>query len=254
MNKKDIQGFLFRTKGGDDAKMESISIFQASSNAIVTSLQELWIRFFNFLPVVVGAVVVFIVGWIIAVAVGNLVTRVLKAAKINDVFERMSGLRSALHRAGMELNAAGFVGEIIKWFIIIVTLLAASDILGLSGVSQFLNQVIAYLPNIVVAAIMVIVGILFGNFVQRITKASAEAANVPHSNTAAAVAKWAIFVFTFIATLVQLGIAEVLLQTLFTGFVAMIAIAGGIAFGLGGKNLAEKVLGHMEDDISSRNK
>lgn len=234
--------------------METISVFETSRIAIMTSIQMLWTRFFGFLPILIGAVLVFVIGWIVAVAVGNLVTRILKAVKLNDVFDRISGLRSSLHKAGIELNASGFVGGVVKWFIMIVTLLAASDILGLTGVSLFLNQVLAYFPSVVVAAVMIIVGIMFGNFVQKITQASGETARLPHSAAAGAVAKWAIFVFTFIATLVQLGIAEVLLQTLFTGFVAMVAIAGGIAFGLGGKNTAEKVLGHLEDDVNKSNK
>lgn len=232
--------------------METLSVFEASRNAIMISLQDLWIRFFGFLPVLIGAILVLIIGWLVAVAVGNLVNRVLKAAKLNDVFDKISGLRSSLQKAGMELNAALFVGAVVKWFIIIVTLMATSDILGLAGVSLFLNQIIAYVPNIVVAAIMVISGTLFANFVQKITRASAETAHLPHSNGGAAIAKWAILIFTFIATLVQLGVAEVLLQTLFTGFIAMLAIAGGIAFGLGGKDTAEKVLGHLEDDVTQR--
>lgn len=232
--------------------METLSVFEASRNAVIISLQDLWIRFFGFLPVLIGAILVLIIGWLVAVAVGNLVTRVLKTAKLNDVFDKISGLRSSLQKAGMELNASSFVGAVVKWFIIIVTLMATSDILGLAGVSLFLNQIIAYVPNIVVATIMVITGTLFANFVQKITRVSAETANLPHSSGAAVIAKWAILVFTFIATLVQLGVAEVLLQTLFTGFIAMLAIAGGIAFGLGGKNTAEKVLEHLEDDVTQR--
>ncbi len=243
-------------KGGDDGKMavESTSVLEASRVAVMGSVQDVWVKFITFLPLLVGAILVFIIGWIIAVAVGNLVKQILKALKVNEVFDRITGLRTAMHRAGIELNAAGFVGGIVKWFLIIVSLLAATDILGLTGVSVFLNQVIAYIPNIVVAAIMVIAGTLFANFAQRITKASAETANMPHGSGAAAIAKWAVLVFTFIATLVQLGIAPELLQTLFTGFVAMLAIAGGVSFGLGGKNFAERVLGHIERDVQNRDK
>lgn len=230
-----------------------MSVLEVSQVAVTNSLEDLWIRFAGFLPVLLGALLVFIIGWVIAVAVGKLIERILKAVKINDAFDRISGLRAAMHRAGLELNVAGFIGGLIKWFLLIVALLAASDILGLTGVSLFLNQVIAYLPNIVVAALIVVIGILFGNFVHRVTKASTEAVNMPHGAAAAAVVKWAIYVFTFLATIVQLGIAEVLVQTLFTGFVAMLAIAGGLAFGLGGRDLAEKVLQHIEKDVTSRN-
>jgi len=234
--------------------METLSVFEASRNAVMISLQDLWIRFFGFLPVLIGAILVLVIGWLVAVAVGKLVTRVLRAVKLNEAFDKLSGLRSSLQKAGMGLNPARFVGAVVKWFIIIVTLMATSDILGLAGVTLFLNQIIAYVPNIVVAIVMIIAGTLFANFVQKITRASAAAARLPHRNAAAAVAKWAVLVFTFIATLVQLGVAEVLLQTFFTGFVATIAIAGGISFGLGGKVTAEKVLRHLENDVIQRRK
>jgi len=229
-----------------------MSTFEVSQLAIANSLQDLWFRFIGFLPIFLGAVIVFSIGWVVAVAGGNLVERILKAVKVNDTFDRISGLRAAMHRAGIELNAAGFVGGLIKWFLLIVVLLATSDILGLAGVSVFLNRVIAYIPNIVVASLIIVIGVIFGNFVHRVTKASVDAIKMPHGHMAAAVAKWAIYVFTFLATLIQLQIAEVLIQTLFTAFAAMLAIAGGLAFGLGGKDLAQRILSHLERDVSHR--
>lgn len=229
-----------------------MTMLETLQQAIAVSLQDLWFRFIAFLPQLLGAIVVFIIGWIIAVSVGNLIERLLKSVRVNDAFDKISGLRSAMHRAGMELNIAAFVGSLIKWFLIIVSLLAAADILNLEGISLFLNQVIAYIPNIVVAAVIVVAGILFGNFVSRVTRVSIDAANMPHGQAAAAVVKWAVYVFTFLATLVQLQIAEALIQTFFTAFMAMLAIAGGLAFGLGGKDLAQKILGQLERDVTER--
>lgn len=231
---------------------EQLTVLEVSQQAIERSLVDLWERFIGFLPILLGAVVVFVIGWIIAVAVDNLVERLLRTLKVNEAFDRISGLRAAMQRAGMDLNVAGFVGGIVKWFLLIVALLAASDILGLAGVSLFLNRVIAYLPNIVVASLIVVMGVVFGNFVQRVAKGSLEAARLPHGQMAAVVAKWAIYVFTFFATMLQLQIAEGLIQPLFIAFAAMIAIAGGLAFGLGGKDLGEKILRHLEKDLTDR--
>ncbi len=230
------------------------SVLEVSQYAIANSLGGLWERFIGFLPTLVAALVVFIIGWTIAVAVGNLIVRILNAVKVNDAFDRIAGLRAAMHHAGLELNAAGFVGALVKWFIVIVTLLTTADILNLTGVGLFLNDVIAYLPNIVVAALIIIIGVMFGNFVHRAIKASLGAAQMPHGTAAAAVGKWAIYVFAFLATLAQLQIATPLIQTLFTAFAAMLAIAGGLAFGLGGKDIAQKILGHLERDITDRQK
>lgn len=228
-----------------------MTVFDITQQAIAGALIDLWARFAGFIPRLIGALIVFIVGWFIAMAVGHFITRLLNLLRLNDPFERISGLRSTLERASIELNVSGFIGAIVKWFIILVTLLATADILELQAVAGFLNQVIAYIPNLAAAAIILVVGVLFANFVARVTRASVEAANIPHGAGTAAIAKWAVLIFTFLAALFQLQVAEVLVQTLFTAFAAMLAIAGGLAFGLGGKDHAQKILQQLESDIKS---
>lgn len=171
---------------------------------------------------------------------------------MNDAFERIGTLRRAFQRAGIKLDVARFIGALVKWFLIIVFLLAASNILGLHGVSQFLNEIILYVPNIIVAAVIIVAGVLLGNFIQRATQASIETAKIGHSRAVGTIAKWAVYVFVLIAALIQLGIATELLETLVMGFVAMIAIAGGLAFGLGGRDFAQAILNRIKNDIRQR--
>lgn len=229
-----------------------MTVIELTQQAVVASLTDLWLRFAQFFPVLLGALLVFVIGWLVAIAAGQFIQRILDLLRLNEPFERISGLRATVERAGLDLNIPKLLGGLVKWFLFIVTLLAASDILGLEAVASFLDRVISYLPNVVVAAIILVVGVLFATFVARVTRASVDAANLPHGGGAAAVAKWAILVFTFLAAVFQLQIAEVLIQTLFTAFAAMLAIAGGLAFGLGGKDLATRVLKHLESDISPR--
>lgn len=222
------------------------------TGAVTTSLTDLWVQFISFIPNVVAALVVFFIGWSIAIALGRLVEKVLVMLRINSAFDSLTGLKRAVEQAGLKLDIAHLVGEIFKWFLIIVTLLASTDILGLTGVSQFLTSVLMYIPNVVVAAIILVMSVVLANFVYRTVLASVEAAGFTSGGAIAAISKWSILVFALLAALLQLNVATQLLQTFLTAFFAMVAIAGGLAFGLGGKDLAAKWLQKAEHDLSGK--
>lgn len=229
-----------------------MTLLEVIQLAVADSLGEIWGRFVGFLPTLIGALVVFILGWLIAIGIARLIERVLDLIRLNEPFERITGLRSTVERAGLDLSIPRFIGALVKWFLILVTLLATANVLGLAEVADFLNSVIGYLPNVVVAAVIIIVGVIVGNFTGRATKASVDAAALPHSKGTAAIAKWAVVIFAFLSALVQLQIAETIIQTLFTAFAAMVAIAGGLAFGLGGKDLATRILQHFERETTTK--
>lgn len=228
------------------------SFLSVWTDAVVTSLTGLWIQFVNFLPSVIAALVVFFVGWSISIALGRLIEKLLVVLRINTAFESITGLKRAVEQAGLKLNIAKLVGEIFKWFLIIVTLLASTDILGLDEVSQFLTSVLFYIPNVVVASVILVIAVVLANFVYRTVLASVDAAGFTSGGVIAAISKWAILVFALFAALLQLNVATQLLQTLLTAFFAMVAIAGGLAFGLGGKDLAAKWLKKAEEDLSGK--
>lgn len=222
---------------------------QAWGDAIVNSLEGLWFDFVGFIPNLIAALVVFFVGWAIAVAIGRIVEKLIIILRINQAFENIRGLKDAAGRAGLKINIPLLIGEIVKWFLIIVTLLAATDILGLREVSAFLREVLAYIPNVVVAALILVIAVVLGNFVYRTVAASVKAAGFGAGPAIAAVSKWAIIIFAFMAALAQLNVAVQLIQTVLTAIFAMLALAGGLAFGLGGKDMAAKWLKVIENDI-----
>lgn len=226
--------------------------FSAWTGAVVSSLTDLWLQFVGFLPSLIAALVVFFIGWAIAVAIGRLVEKVLMVLRVNQAFESIKGLKSAAERANLSLNIPRLVGEIAKWFLLIVTLLATTDILGLSEVSNFLSSVLLYVPNVVVAALILVIAVLLANFVYRTVLASVEAAGFGSGGAIAAVSKWAIIIFAIFAALLQLNVATQLIQTFLTALFAMIALAGGLAFGLGGKDMAAKWLKKAEEDLAGR--
>jgi len=232
--------------------MEADTIGTTTSDAVVGSLSDMWTQFAAFLPNLIAALIVFFVGWAIAVAAGRLVEKLLAVLRINQAFERLGGLKAAVERAGLRLNISLLVGEIVKWFLIIVTLLAATDILGLNEISGFLTAVLLYIPNVVVAALILIIAVILSNFVYRTVEASITAAGFGSATIAAAVSKWAIIIFAVLAALIQLNVAVALIQTIVTAFFAMLALAGGLAFGLGGKELATRWLKRLENDLTGR--
>lgn len=218
---------------------------------ITNSLQTLWSGFIGFLPSFLGAIIVFIIGWLIAIALGKLAAQIIRALKIDDVLAK-TGLGEKLARANMKLDSGKFIGGLVKWFFIIVFLMAAVDIIGLGEVTDFLKQVLLYIPRLIVAVLILLVAVLVASFFEKIVKASVETAGLRASGFLAKIARWAVLIFGFLAALIQLGVVPNLINTLFTGVVVALAIALGLAFGLGGRDLAARLLEKWEKDISSK--
>ncbi|MDP3764139.1 MAG: hypothetical protein Q8Q95_00780 [bacterium] len=224
---------------------------QTWGDTIVASLQNMWALILGFLPSLLVALVVVIIGWIVASAVGKVIWQVVAAIHVDQLFERL-GFKKPLERAGLKLNTGKFLGELVKWFLVLVFVMAATDILGLTEVTSFLQLVLSYIPNIIVAVLILLAGSAFANFLQKLVKASAETADLLHSGFVGSVAKWTILIFAMFAALDQLGVARTFIITLLQGFVAMLAIAGGLAFGLGGQNAARSFLDKVRDEMSDR--
>ena len=218
-------------------------------DVVGSSFINLWTVFIGFLPKLIGALIVFFIGWAIAVGIGQGVARLVRAGKLDNLLMRM-GAEKSFSRAGLKVDSGKFIGEVVKWFLIIAFLLAASDILGLGEVSNFLRSVLGYLPNIVISVIILVLGVLTANFLQRVTIASAvHSLGNSTSKMIASVVRWAVLIFAIFAALGQLQIAPSFIQIVLTGVVAMLAIAGGLAFGLGGKEAAADCIRKAKDEI-----
>lgn len=222
---------------------------QTWSEIIATSFQNAWTRVINFLPNLIAAIIIFVVGLIIAVAIGKLVQTVIKRLKIDLALEKL-GVMAFFQRSGIQFSFAVLLGWLVKWFLIVIFLIATTESLGLPQITAFLNQAVLYLPNVIVAVIILLIGVVLGNFCQKWFKKILEAAKITSAVFLAGIAKWAIIIFSLLAALIQLKIAVSLLNTLFTGFVAMLAIAGGLSFGLGGKDWAARLISQIKKDVS----
>ena len=224
-------------------------VLQSWTEVTVTAFQSLWEGFIGFLPNILGALIIFLIGWAIAVGLNKLITQILRVLKIDATLEKV-GTGKFFERAGVKMDFAGWIGAFVKWFLLFVFLLAATDILQLQDVSIFLRSVLSYIPNVIVAVLVLLVAIWFSTVLKKIIMASVSATNIKAAAFLSAITRWAILIFGLFAALIQLGVAPALLQTIVTGLIAMLAIAGGLAFGLGGKDLATSYLNKLRKEIN----
>lgn len=225
-------------------------IVQTGGEVLFTSMVILWGGVVAFLPQFIVALIIIIFGWVIAVAIGRLVTQIVAGLKIDIALESL-GTKELVSRAGFKLDSGAFLGGLVRWFFIVVFLMTAVDVLGLDEVTMFLRDIVLlYIPNVIVAAIILVAAAVLADVVQRLVRGSAQAAHLPSAAFLGGVAKWAIWIFAILAALYQLGVAGPFVQTLFTGFVALVSIAGGLAFGLGGKDAAARFIERLRSDIN----
>ena len=208
----------------------------------------LWGSVAAFLPKLIAAIVVFLIGWLIAVLLGRVAYHIIKVLQINKALEGL-GFRQALERGGLRLDAPKFFDELVKWFFVVVFLMAATNIVGLIQVTEFLRVVVFYLPNVIVAALVVLMGVLLARFIEHSVRASVKAARLASANFLAMLARWSVLIFSFLIALDQLKVAPELIRIFVMGIVAMVAIAGGLAFGMGGRDMAEGWLSDLRKKV-----
>lgn len=216
------------------------------------SLQGIWFGVASFVPTLVVAIIIFAIGWILASLVEKLIEGLFKTFKV-DAALKSAGLEEVVERSGHKLNSGRFLGSLVKWFVIVVFLIASFDVLGLSQVNLFLKDVVlSYLPQVIVAVLVLMVSVVIADAVRRIVIASARAAHVRSAVLLGSIAKWSIWIFAILTALFHLGIAPALIQTLFMGVVVAFALAAGLAFGLGGKEVAGRMLEKTIHTVSDK--
>lgn len=212
---------------------------------VANSLQSLWAGTIGVIANILGALIVLIIGLIVAGGIGALVERFVKIIKLDRVLIGL-GLKEHFERAGIAINTGKFFGKLVYWFLVVVFLLAATDILGFYSLSNFLRDTLLYIPNVIVAALILLASVIVANFLRKLVRVSVRGAKLHASNFLGSLTWWAVVIFGFLTALSQLGIAVAIINSLVTGFVAMIAIAGGIAFGLGGKDYAASLISKLK--------
>lgn len=231
--------------------LEKNMLIQNWTEVVVSSLQNAWAIVASFIPDLIGALIVLIVGLIVAAGLGKVVEKVFEALRLDTLLTKLE-LSSFFERAGLHLRGAYFLGQLVYWFVLISFLLAIFDILGLSTLGSFVQDILSYIPNVVAAIIIMLIAVVVANFLRKLVLVSTKGAKLEASNFLGALTWWAVVIFGFLAALTQLNIAVNLINTIVAGFIAMLALGGGLAFGLGGKDYASYLVNKLREHTESK--
>ncbi len=227
-------------------------IVTQSAGAVQGSFYDIWFTVAQYVPAILAAVVVFLIGWIVGIILYRVVVEIVRVLRIDDAL-RAAGMNDAAKQAGFNLDTGKFLGRLVEWFVILVFLVASLDILGLTRVTIFLQTIVLlYMPQVIVAALIVILGAILAEVVRGLIAHSGKATGAHGANLAGTVAKYAILAWAVMAAMQQLGIAADMLQTLFTGVIVALSLAFGLSFGLGGKEAAARTIERIRSEIGHK--
>src|SRR5918999_2537618 len=202
---------------------------------MIESLQNALSTFLEYIPQLIGAILILIVGYIVARILQAVVARVLQAIGFDRWMER-GGIKQFLDRAQTRETPATVLGMLVFWFVFIIAITMAADALGIQQVSEVLAQLIAYIPSIIAAILILILAALLANFLSGIVRGATD------SDLLASIARYAIIVYAAFAALTQLGIAVQLTSNTFLILLGGVALAAALAFGIGGREVAGEIL------------
>ena len=215
------------------------------------TILDLWGRVLSVLPDLIGAIIIVIFGFIVAPVLGGLVKKFIDLLRIDTLSEKV-GINDLFQGYSDNFSVSLLIGKLVKWFFVLSFTMAAAEVLGWSRVTIFLNEIIFYIPQVLVAVVILALSMVAGKFFETIVTRSIQGSNTPidQPELLGIITKWAFVIFGILAALLQLGIASSLIQILFTGIVLALALA----FGLGGRKKAEEILDRVEIKVVAKTK
>jgi hypothetical protein len=217
----------------------------------VQALQGAWEEVLYFLPNLLAAIIIFVLGWFVAIWIGRLVAGVLNKLQFDALFEK-TGWKEALSNADVKVEPSSFIGAVCKWLLVIVFLMIVTDIMGWVAFAGVLASIVAWMPNLLIAIIILVVAIVIADIIEKIVKVSTKKMGVSFVNFLGTMVKWAIYIFAVLAVLIQLGITSEIVKILMMGFVGTLTLALGLSFGLGGKDAAARLIEDARRKMSDK--
>jgi hypothetical protein len=211
------------------------------SDAMFTSLAAAMALLFSAIPKIIGFALIVIAGWFVASLIERGLAAVLRTIHFNALAER-AGLADFIQRMGMDTDPAGMIGLVVKWFVRLIALVVAFDALGLPAVSEVLRQLLMWLPNVVVALVVLVIGGLAARAFSNVVRGTTSEAGLSNSDFLAKLASMVVWAFAIVVAVNQIGIATELVNTLFMAVVGALALGIGLAFGLGGRDTAAEIV------------
>lgn len=209
--------------------------------ALMASLATALSLFLGAIPRIIGFLVILIIGWLVAGLLAAGVAALLRAVRFNELAQS-SGFGGFVRNMGIRKDPSGLLADIVKWFVRLIVLVVAFDALGLPAVSQVLQQFLLWIPNLVVAVVVLVIAGLAANALGNLIRGATAQAGFDNPNLLATIARVAVWAFGIVVAVNQIGIAQALVNTLFMGFIGALALAAGLAFGLGGRETAGQIV------------
>jgi hypothetical protein len=209
--------------------------------ALITSAAAALALLLGAIPKIIGFAVILIIGWMIASALAAAVAAILRTVKFNDLAQR-AGISGFVQKMGMHTDAAGFLATLVKWFVRLIVLVTAFDALGLPAVSQVLEQILLWLPNLVVALVVLVIAGLAATALSNLVRGATAESGLGNPDLLATIARVAVWAFAIVIAVNQIGIATTIVNTLFMATIGAVAVAFALAFGLGGRETAAQIV------------
>lgn len=216
-------------------------------DVLLLSLNAVWYQFLAFVPSLVGAVIIFLVGWLVAMLLDRVVERVVHHVKLDGLLGKLN-VHEFLQRANVQLDSGYFLGKVVFWLVFLSFVLAASDVLGFIALSAFISDVLFYIPNVVVAFLIMVAALIVARFLRKLVMASVLGARLHSAKFLGSLAWWSVVIFGLLTAISQLGVAVNIVNSIIVGVIFMLALAGGLAFGLGGKDEAGRLLTRLREE------
>jgi hypothetical protein len=216
------------------------------TDTLIASFRDAFSMILSAIPRILGFIIIVAIGWFVSSLLAKAVVGLLRAIRFDELMQR-SGLADFMSKMGTGVDSVGIVAGIVKWIVRVVVLLVAFNTLGLPAVSDVMRQLLLWLPNLVVAIFVLFIGGIAARALGNIVRGATAEGGFSNPDTLANVSRTAVWAFAIVVAINQMGIATNLINTLFTGFVGALAIALGLSFGLGGRDLASRTLENWYD-------
>jgi len=220
-------------------------------NLIADPVRQMLARILGYLPILLGALVILIVGWIVARAIRRILDWLLKTIRFDALADK-AGISAILRKGDLKISAREVVSSLVYWLIMIMVLVMTVDALGLPKASDVLASLFAYVPKVIAALLVLVVAMFLASFVSGIVRTAAGNANLPKPEIIAGVSRWAIIIFAVTISLGELGIATLLVTATFNIILGGVCLALALAFGLGGKDAAARYLEELKERHSEK--
>lgn len=205
----------------------------------------------QFIPVFIGFLLILLVGWLIASGLKKILIKFLILVKV-DALSGKTGFSKVLENAGIKDTLSEIIGIVAYWIIVIITLSTAVNALGLANVSSILDRIILYIPNVIVAIFILILGLFSASFLNTIVTAASINAGILQANILGKIASTVVIVFSVIIAVEQLNLKIELINSIITIIIASLGLAFAIAFGIGSKDVATKLINELDESIRKK--